>query len=45
MGAGGGSCVTSYLQCGGRLGTHTGLVGNLTNVSTTGRYVLPKTSG
>ena len=24
MGAGGGSCVTSYLQCGGRLGTHTG---------------------
>ena len=24
MDAGGGSCVTSYLQCGGRLGTHTG---------------------
>ena len=24
MDAGEGSCVTSYLQCGGRLGTHTG---------------------
>ena len=27
MDAGGGSCVTSYLQCGGRLGTHTGWTG------------------
>ena len=37
MGAGGGSCVTSYLQCGGRLGTHTGCaIGDTTPGRATG---------